>query len=267
MQYIRIAFALLLATLSLSLSAQRTLKGYHVALLGDSNTWLGGDDCSKDKGWNYWFVLEAHPASCRSYARGGATWTHTPQTMADTLENTGSIGDNNVIFNQVLRLIGAVENGSQPTPDLIIIACGTNDAWFNDRRPQAFTLSTSAAFEQPDSVFMLRTEAELLTLTECVRFDCRMLQEAFPESRLLLITPLQTIKASDTKIKQTGDLIAQCAERLGAHVLRWDTESPIVSSQERTRKKYTYDGTHTNKLGAKKLGQLTARFVNDNMLP
>lgn len=27
----------------------------HVVLLGDSNTFIGGDDCDKDRGWSKWF--------------------------------------------------------------------------------------------------------------------------------------------------------------------------------------------------------------------
>ena len=52
----------------------------HVAILGDSNTWLGGDQCDQPRGWNKWFKDYFAPASCRSYARSGATWTNTART-------------------------------------------------------------------------------------------------------------------------------------------------------------------------------------------
>ncbi|MBQ2399776.1 MAG: SGNH/GDSL hydrolase family protein, partial [Muribaculaceae bacterium] len=76
-----------------------------VVLLGDSNTWLGGDDCTGVKGWGKWFAEEYRPGSIRSYARSGATWTNTVNTVADTREYSEVLGDNNVIYNQVMRLV------------------------------------------------------------------------------------------------------------------------------------------------------------------
>ena len=57
----------------------------HIVLLGDSNPFLGGDDCDKPEGWNKWFKDLAEPLSCRSYARSGATWTHTSKTAYDVV--------------------------------------------------------------------------------------------------------------------------------------------------------------------------------------
>ena len=117
----------------------------HVVILGDSNTWLGGDDCNKPQGWNKWFCDAFQPASCRSYARSGATWTNTPQTRRNTQENIGILGNDNVIYNQICRLEEAIFNGSQPTPQLILILAGTNDAWFLKSRPLPPTVSASAS--------------------------------------------------------------------------------------------------------------------------
>ena len=79
----------------------------HVVLLGDSNTWIGGDDCDKERGWNTWFKQLFQPASCKSYARSGATWTNTKVTKRNPKENIGNLGNDNVIYNQVVRLIDA----------------------------------------------------------------------------------------------------------------------------------------------------------------
>ena len=86
-----------------------------VVILGDSNTWLGGDDCTKPKGWNTWFKEAMKPRSCHSYARSGSTWTHTPNTKRDTKEDIGTIGDNNVIINQIFRLEEAINEGGEGT--------------------------------------------------------------------------------------------------------------------------------------------------------
>ena len=108
----------------------------NIVLLGDSNTWIGGDECDKPQGWNKWFKDLANPLSCHSYARSGATWTHTSLTDYDTEEDTGVLSDNNVVYNQINRLKEAYQQQKQVKPDLIIVMAGTNDLWFADKRPE-----------------------------------------------------------------------------------------------------------------------------------
>ena len=76
----------------------------NIVLLGDSNTWIGGDECDKPQGWNKWFKDLANPLSCHSYARSGATWTHTSLTDYDTEEDTGVLSDNNVVYKKIETL-------------------------------------------------------------------------------------------------------------------------------------------------------------------
>jgi hypothetical protein len=83
----------------------------HVVFLGDSNTWIGGDKCDVNRGWNYWVREMLQPTTCRSYARSGATWVHTDKMVRDTEENTAVLSDNNVVTNQIYRLQEAVEAG------------------------------------------------------------------------------------------------------------------------------------------------------------
>ena len=128
-------FAVLLCIICLdSVSAQEQYTAGHdttnVVMLGDSNTWLGGDSCDRPHGWTKWFAEECYPATCRSYARSGATWTATVRTVRDVDEYTEKLGDNNVIYNQICRLMVAVADGRQAYPHTIIISAGTNDAWF-----------------------------------------------------------------------------------------------------------------------------------------
>ena len=78
----------------------------HVVALGDSNTWLAGDSCTNPLGWITVFKEQMQPASCHSYARSGATWTHTASTKYNPKENIEVLGDDNVIYNQVMRLRG-----------------------------------------------------------------------------------------------------------------------------------------------------------------
>ncbi|MBQ5826020.1 MAG: hypothetical protein IIW46_00885, partial [Bacteroidaceae bacterium] len=76
-----------------SLPAINDFSNLHVVLLGDSETAIGGDQCDQPRGWNKWFAEALQPASCRSYARSGSTWTNTIRTKLTREENIGILGD------------------------------------------------------------------------------------------------------------------------------------------------------------------------------
>jgi lysophospholipase L1-like esterase len=236
----------------------------HVAILGDSNTWMGGDDCTGDEAWSKWFLQRYSTASCRSYARSGATWTNTPSTTLNTVEDTALLADNNVIFNQVQRLIEAHNAGTQPTPQLIIIAAGVNDAWFNHKRPQAFTIGPRAIKKRQNWSYLYGlTPDKVLTMAESIVYNCHLLQQAFPQARIVLISPAQTIEVRPALITKASAIIATTASALGIHAIRLDLLSPISSRAERRRCRYTSDGTHTNVRGARVHGKIIARQIRN----
>lgn len=242
-----------------SAEAPKSHPDVNVVILGDSNTSIGGDDCTQPRGWNTWFRESFAPATCRSYARSGATWSHTVRTKADELEVTGRLSDDNVVYNQVLRLHTAWTAGNQPVPDLILIMAGTNDAWFKAERPGAYLTTVAEAFDVPADTLLSRPAGRTLGLTECVRRACLMLQSDFPKALIVLMTPMQTTQAPDELIRRTGDLIEGCGGRMGIPVVRMDKESVVRSTQEAQHTTYTYDGTHTSEAGARSNGLLMAR--------
>lgn len=219
----------------------------HIVILGDSNTWLGGDNCDKPRGWNKWFSDRMKPQSIRSYARSGATWTHTLNTIRNTTENIGVLGDNNVIYNQVCRLVDAYQKGQQQAPQLILIMAGTNDVWFKDQRPHALE---NAMYD-----------VKCTTLTDAVRTDVGLLRESFPTAQIILLTPMQTTSAPYEDIVKAGDLIEEEGHRLGCGVIRMDQGGCISSLREQQKKQFTTDGTHTNEAGARRNGYYIARQV------
>lgn len=248
--------------LSIIAVAQDTLhQDINVVLLGDSNTWLGGDDCTKPKGWNTYFKQEFNPKSCTSYARSGATWTHTKSTRNNPDEYSGSVTDCNVIYNQAVRLWLSVQDSSQARPNLIIIAAGTNDGWFPQKRPGVFDVSAQEALS--DSNITHRQLTEFTSLAQSVVLNCRMLSELFPGCRIVLLTPMQSTAVPLERITRIGDIIEQCGNGLGIPVIRQDKISKVVSANERRAKKYTYDGTHTSVLGAQENGRLIALKINE----
>lgn len=217
----------------------------NIAILGDSNTWLGGDACNKEKGWTKWFCDIIKPQTCVSYARSGATWTNSEKTQKDLIEDVGVISDNNVIMNQMLRLISAVDNGESKTPDIIIIAAGTNDAWFNDKRPKAFN----------------EDKKRYTSIEGAVTLCCMALKLRFPDAKILLLTPLQSTAVATSKINKAGDIIEACGKEMGAMVIRQDKVMKVQSASEKRKKQYTYDGTHTSVKGAKSNGEYIARWL------
>ncbi len=228
----------------------------NVALLGDSNTWLGGDDCSKPKGWNTYFKKEFGPKSCVSLARSGATWTNTDSTRENLTENSGIITHCNVIYNQVCRLKDGCGKGLIPSPDLIIIAAGTNDGWFTQKRPGLFDMPADGGLITSKDV------SEITTLAESVVYSSLILMESFPNARIVLLTPMQSTAVPNERISQVGDIIEQCGTGLGIPVFRQDVISKVKSDSEKKQKKYTYDGTHTSVLGAQENGKLIAQKIS-----
>lgn len=244
----------------LAVAFQAMAGGLNVVIFGDSNSWLGGDGCNKEKGWTKWFVDDFAPASCRSYARSGATWTHTANTCENLEENIEVLGDNNVVYNQIKRAQRDVKMGGLPNPDLVIIAAGTNDVWFAKKRPQALT---SDALEAMSLDLSSQGDINRLTsLTRVVDHDVTMLRESFPRATIVLLTPMQSIRFKNEDVSRAGDLIELAAShRKGVYVIRLDKESAVKRATELKKKRYTTDGVHTSVAGARSNGQLVSSKV------
>lgn len=265
---VRLLSVLLLLLMTAFCGVEAQSKPVHdtldVVLLGDSNTWLGGDSCTDGRGWGKWFADVFAPATCRSYARSGATWTNTPRTVRNTAEYTELLGDDNVIYNQICRLSDAVASGTQPTPHIIIISAGTNDAWFSARRPDAFAMTVGKAFGAgygSDSALIALSPGSVTTLAGSVRHGCALLRAAFPSAMIVLLTPLQTTATSLAAIRRTGDVLEACARRMGVGVVRQDGDSFVCRQREMKHRRMTTDGTHTSAEGARRNGTAIAAAV------
>lgn len=229
----------------------------HVVILGDSETWIGGDKCNGERGWSTWFAKETKPASCRSYARSGATWTCTENTKETIEEYSEKLSDNNVIYNQMQRLNMACLLGEQPVPDVIFIAAGTNDVWFSKKRPRLYDAKQLAEYNATVA------PSRLQTLTDAFLCITRILSERYPKARIVVLTPFQCIRVSDAEIGRIGDLMEQLAQtatkdNIPVDIIRMDKLSPVKSRKERVALCYTYDGVHTSKAGAMKHGNIVA---------
>ena len=230
------------------------LSDCHVVFLGDSNLWTGGKDNSAPHSWSYWFCKELSIKNSRNYARSGATWSHTRNTKPDVLSYEEKLSDNNVVFNQVLRLIKDARELRCPKPDYIFIMAGTNDAWFQNKRPQLFAESVQNVFNQKN-----KKHHQALSLARTVKLDCELLKKNFPECKIILVTPMFTTQASTNLISKVSDVITSCGKFLNANVIRLDTTDLINPIQEKDKRTYTLDGTHTNPAGAERVGIYIAK--------
>ncbi len=171
------------------------------------------------------------------------------------------LSDNNVIYNQINRLLKAVEEGQQTTPDVIVVMAGTNDMWFTGKRPGVFAMTAEEAFV--DTAMLQRPANRVLSLAGSVRYGCDMLKSSFPHARLVLITPMQTTKVSVELAERTGNVIEACGKQLGVDVIRLDKEGCVSRAQELKRKTHTADGVHTNEAGARCVGKFVARRLKE----
>jgi len=242
---------LIVAILSVS-SFIKTEAGLRIALLGDSMTWIGGDSCQNRSGWSHYLKASGVADSIDVYARSGATWTNTINTRLDTAFYSEVLHDDNVIYNQAMRLAGRVKDGTSTPPDLVIVFAGANDAWFSDRRPGIFDLQDSiAGYSYCASV------SDATSLQKSVALACDLLKLSLPQSKIVFITPLEMSKVSPEVITKVSDIIEKTAISRGIPTLRADRKVAIRHIEEIESPKYTSDGVHTNPAGA----SLLANFI------
>ena len=217
-----------------------------IALLGDSMTWIGGDSCQNPTGWSHHLKSRGIADRVDVYARSGATWTNTSKTRRDTVSYSEILDDDNVIFNQALRLRGRVLSGLAVNPDVVLVFAGANDVWFGDRRPGMFD-EKSVGFSEPA---VSTAPSTVTTLKGSVSLVCDVVREVLPEARIVIVTPVEMSKAPAVLTEKVSDAIEESALSRGAEVLRADKWVDIRHIQEASSPTYTSDGVHTNPRGA-----------------
>lgn len=231
-------------------------NGIKFALLGDSMTWIGGDSCEKPTGWSHLLKESGLAESIKIYARSGATWTNTVNTKRDSASYSEVLHDNNVIYNQMVRLIEDCYNNASQSPDYIIIFAGANDAWFANLRPGIYDPC------EYETKFSDSTDPSTVTsLSGSVALVCDVIQQYFPSAFLTIVTPIQMSKVSSETIHKTSDIIEEVAHTKGISVIRADKEVGITHEKESKSPTYTYDGVHTNPDGAR----LVAEYIISNL--
>lgn len=220
----------------------------HFALLGDSMTWIGGDSCQNPTGWSHILKGSGVAGKIDVYARSGATWTNTKSTKRNPAFYSEILHDDNVVYNQAIRLIEKADS-SKENPDIIILFAGANDAWFANQRPGIYDSDDSKG-----KYSLATSPSEVTSLEGSIRLVSDILLERFPNATLLFVTPLQMSKTDAETIFKVSDIIEKVATLKGFPVLRPDKDLEISHDKESESPTFTYDGVHTNPKGAQLLG-------------
>lgn len=250
------------STLLPAQSTATKATGKTVAFIGDSNTWLAGDDCSKPKSWSYFMVKNLTPAAVRSFARSGATWTNTAATRRDVKHYSEILDDTNVLYNQVVRLLQAVDSGIFPTPDFIFISAGTNDAWFRNKRPDLYSESVETAMAKP--MTSLTKPSDATSLAASARLVLTMLKERFPNALIVIVGPPYTTRATKAEIDRVAETLQKVAEKCGVGCVRIERSCGIDPDKEAKQHNLTIDGTHTSKQGAWQIANCVYNYLAYN---
>lgn len=227
-----------------------------IVFLGDSITNMSIDQPTR--GWVTYFLQKFSFAENVNYARSGATWSNTPNTVYDIVENTGSLSDDNVIYNQVNRLLNDINNGATQ-PDYIIIAAGTNDAWYPSARPDALADTAKTIFEDTATNYLNDVNINTcVSIAKAMRYVAEMIIHNLPNAQVIILTPLQSTAFTDERNNNISTVIRECANYMGWNVIEQSKECGISRLQEIRGYTKTYDGTHTSVDGAKFVGAVLA---------
>lgn len=273
-KYIRVTFAIADKSDALIVWNTKNIYNYkNVILLGDSITSMGGDDCSNISGWSSYLKKNLNFKSIKSYARGGATWSNTPNTTRNVTEVTSDNSDDNVIFNQIQRLADDTDSGATPIPNLIIIACGTNDARLYEhqgedtghKRPNLFDTTVANTFDMNTDSYFSNTFTinQMTSLTDSIRFNVELLIRYYPDAQIIIMSPLQVASSfySYENNQRVGDLIEGCCNRLSIPCIRQDKECAVWSIRENISHFKLGDGVHPNLPGAEHIGNYISNRV------
>lgn len=240
-----------------AMDATQPFIGKRIAILGDSITWLSMSS-NPDRGWVTYFRELLKFAEIRNYARSGATWSHTASTQYNITEDTTSISNDNVIYNQLNRLINDVDNNGVTAPDFIFILAGTNDAWYPSSRPDAVA-DTPASVMSDESVWLnVKSIGSLTSIPKAMRYVAEMIWNKFPDAQVVVTTPLQSTAFTTDRRESIADCIKGSAEYLSWAVIEQDKVCDISRIREHQGYYMTYDGTHTSEAGAKMVGEILA---------
>lgn len=250
-----------------------------IYVLGDSITWLGGDNCDgtrtgyEHRGWTEYFKERIQPRIMKSYARSGATLSCYSDSQENPSANYGSPAADNILWNQVVRMKNDIDNGAD-IPDYIIIAAGCNDAFMYETTEESYaerhTAINGLLSDNVENILNTNVGESwygIKTPTECASIakTMRWMKDAFvsicPNAQVIICTPLQSHYSSLTTQNEVSQRIDECSQFVSWSTINQGKDCMISRLQEAKGYHFTADGTHPSVLGATMVGHILARKV------
>lgn len=210
--------------------------GASYLLFGDSITETSNvdaglfDQTAYRKNWPTWAVETLQMGTFRNYAKSGAAFKD--RSLEPRYQ---------YLYNQVIDAIANNEN-----PDVIVVACGTNDGMGN-----------VGTYETAMSKTSLEALNQLATL-EAARWVFWKLRLQYPDAVCFFANPLQRMANTTEELAPLVDGLSKIAQRHGFILIDQNKESGIIRELEvlSGSGKYLADGLHPNDLGRQRQANL-----------
>lgn len=218
--------------------------GAKYLMFGDSITQTGDVDNSDFTGttfrsnWPKFAKDQLKMGGFKNYARSGASF----------LENVSQVPFQK-IAHQVQTAIDNAEN-----PDVIILACGTNDA---NIKLGTYDTAMSKAIADLDRTYT----------AEAMRWALYKIKENFPNAVCFYCTQLQRADVETTDRETANNLMVKLAKRYGFNIIDCMNESGILKDFElwQANGRYLSDGLHPNVSGQQVQSNLIVSKIIERM--
>lgn len=216
-----------------------------VAVMGDSIT-----AAAYGINWFYEMMNYIIPKAYINISRAGAQWQNKSNTIDDSTD--ASIDGNNVANTFFNILKKDVDNKIIETPDVIIIALGINDLWYN--------FENLGTVEDAMSVDIETATANIMTTTcKAIRLFSYKVNKSFPNTKLVILTPNYSTVNTPENLKALCSTIVSMANELAIPVVE---QAKVNMINKDNYEKYLSDGVHPNDEGAKRIGrQLSCQLM------
>lgn len=219
--------------------------------IANKNVLCFGDSITSNlNGWINSFTIETGVFSIQNYAISGQkiAWrAGTVETITPPIDGH----DNNVLWNSILKF----KSNAPFTPDIIIIAEGTND--ISQHSPLGSYID---AFAQKEAL------TDNMTMANAFRKALYKLETLYPLAQIFYCTPIQskTGGRNYANMTEVGNINREVARRMGVNVIEMTAISGIVDEFENVSAagKYLYDGVHPNADGRSLMGRVIAKEVS-----
>lgn len=229
----------------------KTYYDYNTVLMGDSIT-----DTNVNGKWVTSLLTKVSFKSLNNYARGYCTWTFKNDSSYNIVDTSNTNVGNNIIWNQFNRLVNDVDNNNHPTPDLIIILAGTNDAI------QSKTIGNINTTFDGESIL----DKDITTLTnlcQSIRYTIEAIRAEYPDVKIVLTTPNQLANYSTNNYNLlVRNAILDCCKYLSCEYIDQFGESGIYQYYESVNHRFLDSGgVHPTNLG----GNLISSYIIEKL--